>query len=213
MGELLNALADLLLGATCPGCDEPGISLCPSCQEKLQPSASFVTREDLALPIAAAHNYRPILNRIIPRYKEEGALHLDGLLGRLLAEAIDLISYPTNCLLVPVPSSPRTNRVRGFDHCARIANQAARITSLRSASLLQRSAHTAIQHTLSKQQRKLNLVDGLRARPTSAPVILVDDVVTTGSSLASAVEVLASAGVQIIGLAVVANADQICQPS
>ena len=122
--RMIDALADLLLGAQCPGCDVPRWGICPDCASQLAVPPQHVTRTGL-VPIVAANPYRPLLCRIIPRYKDDGALHIEQFLVRRLAEALRVLSPPPDAVLVHVPSRPKAVRERGFDHGARLAAEQA----------------------------------------------------------------------------------------
>ncbi|NHB83718.1 hypothetical protein G7085_00725 [Tessaracoccus sp. HDW20] len=129
MSSFLDAAADLLLGSVCPGCHKPGWNLCTGCALQLE-------GEPVRVPLAsgfeavAACAYRPVLEHVIPRYKDDGALQLERLLARLLARSVGAAGVPADSILVPVPSLPRAVRARGFDHAARLARRAARLTGL-----------------------------------------------------------------------------------
>ncbi|MFD0866669.1 ComF family protein, partial [Tessaracoccus lubricantis] len=110
----LHTAADLLLGATCPGCDSPGWGLCRACTRQLSTPPEFIQR-GLDVPVVAACQYRPVLERVIPRHKDDGALHLSGALGDLLARAVVALGPSPGTVLVPVPSRPAAVRERGFD--------------------------------------------------------------------------------------------------
>ncbi len=109
-------------------------------------------------------------------------------------------------MLVPVPSSRRAVRERGHDHARRLAAVAARTAGLRSRPLLVQARRTADQAGLDALQRAANLHGALRARGRldGLPVLLVDDVVTTGVTLAEAARALRAAGADVRGCAVVA---------
>lgn len=203
---MIDAAADLLLGATCPGCSTPGWGLCGLCLAALSVPVRWVHR-GLDVPLSAACPYRPVLAHVVPRYKDDGALHLDRMLGRLLARAVSVHDPPPEAILVPVPSRPAAVRARGYDHAHRLAVAAAGRLGLRAVRVLRRSPDGADQEGLGRAQRAKNLAHSMRARPTVAPVILVDDVVTTGASLGESLRRLTAVGVQVLGAAVVADAD------
>ncbi len=114
-------------------------------------------------------------------------------------------------LLVPVPSSRAAVRERGQDHARRLAAAAARALrsdgrAARALPLLAPARRTADQSGLSSAERAANLAGALRVRgrPPPGPVVLVDDVVTTGATLVEAARALRAAGVPVTGAAVVA---------
>ncbi|MFF3504814.1 ComF family protein [Streptomyces sp. NPDC003247] len=111
---------------------------------------------------------------------------------------------PAAVLLVPLPSSPRAVRARGHDPARRIALAAAAElrragASVRVAAVLRQRRAVADQSVLSSRQRLENLVGALAVVPGGArvlcggPVVLVDDLVTTGASLAEAARAVRAA--------------------
>ncbi|MHA6525172.1 ComF family protein [Tessaracoccus sp. G1721] len=206
MRPILHAAADLLLGAACPGCGAPGFGLCDACQAALD-APPRVVQGRLPVPLYAACAYRPLLAHVIPRYKDDGALHLDKVLGGLLARAIAAHDPSPDTVLVPVPSRPGAVRARGYDHAYRLARAAARESGLRAERRLRRLSAGADQEGLTRAERAANLSGSMRAVGSSAPVLVVDDVVTTGASLGEAVRSLRAGGVTVLGAAVVADAD------
>lgn len=206
MHRLIDAAADLLLGAACPGCRAPGWGLCRDCLKALEGPVRHLDR-GLDAPLTAACPYRPVLNHVVPRYKDDGALHLAGMLSELLARAVAGLSPPHGTILTPVPSRPSAVRARGDDHALRLARGAARRLGLPTATLLVRAVSGRDQEELGREARAANLAGSMAGRPSPRPVVVVDDVVTTGASLREAVRALRAAGVVVVGAAVIADAD------
>ena len=209
MRALLDAAADLLLGSACPGCDRPGWGVCAGCLRELRGPPIEIAAGPPR--VVAACDYRPLLARIIPRFKDDGALHLDRLLGELLARAVLELAPPPSTVLVPVPSLAGAVRRRGFDHAARICAVASRGTGLARGAPLWRGRAGADQRGLGRAERAANLAGSMtarRARDGAGPAILVDDVYTTGATAAEALRALAEAGIAVVGVAVVARADK-----
>lgn len=212
-GDVLSyfhAAADLLLGASCPGCRNPGWGVCSACRTALSDPPELIDRQ-LGVPITAACQYRPLLEHIIPRYKDDGALHLNETLATLLARAVWSLEPPPDAVLVPVPSRPSAVRLRGFDHGRNLAGSAARRCRLTWQPLLARRSTGEDQLGLGRDQRQRNLDHSMFAKVSDAPLIVVDDVATSGASLREAVRALRSAGTQVIGAAVIAQAEKLPQ--
>ena len=134
---------------------------------------------------------------------------------------------PRRLLLVPVPASRAAWRARGFDHIATLVRDAlvplrrlSRVAGARVtwAPLLELTRRVADQAGLSTADRATNLSGALRMRPADSfhpghtralpatLVILIDDVLTTGATMAEAVRALAAGGVRAQNAAVIATA-------
>lgn len=221
-GLLVAAVGDLLLGARCWGCDGAWWNLCPRCRADLVQRSPYLTAPDPApagFPLCATSSpYDPIVRGLIAGHKEEQALGLTRLLGARLVMAVLLLletrDWPGLVTLVPVPSTPAAVRNRGFDATWAMARSAARVVGrargqpVTVARLLRPARRVADQSGLDAQARLRNLRGAfrvVRALPDSASAaILVDDVVTTGSSLTEAGRGLAVAQIQLLGAATVA---------
>ena len=205
--RIIDALADLVLGSTCPGCDLGSWGICARCASSLDVSVHIASRFT-GLTIVAANAYRPVLEHAIPRYKDDGALHLEPVLAARLARAVAGLNPPEGTVLVPVPSRPSAVRARGFDHGARLSAAAAHQIGLTSRRLLRRKDRGKDQQGLGLSERKHNVASTMRVvGRVAAPVVLVDDIVTTGASLQEAAKALASAGITVLGAAVIASAE------
>ncbi|MFJ3720953.1 ComF family protein [Streptomyces sp. NPDC090045] len=176
------------------------------------------------LPVVhAAAVYEGGVRALLLAHKERGALPLAGVLGEALAGAV-LAGRPRDAggpvrtgpgpepgpasaevALVPVPSARRQVRARGHDPARRIALAAAgRLrragVPARVAPVLRLRRAVADQAGLGARQRRENLAGALTvcrdgARLTDgARIVLVDDLVTTGATLAEAARAVRSAG-------------------
>jgi ComF family protein len=106
-------------------------------------------------------------------------------------------------LVVPVPLHPRRLRERGFNPAALLAQALARAAQAPCAPVaLERRRDTRSQTTLSRAERRRNVAGAFAARRPAPPrVWLVDDVATTGSTLAEAAAALRRAGArEVVGV-------------
>jgi predicted amidophosphoribosyltransferase len=201
------ALVDLVLPADCAGCGAPVHPWCPRCRAELGPP----TRPHLpgGPDVLAAGRYTGVLRSALLRYKERGRRDLAGPLGALLAAVLDDAVGATPVSLVPAPSRPAAARERGGDHVARLCRAvAARRPGVRVARPLRLARRARDSVGLDAAQRAANLAGRVRVRPGAVPalgagpVLLVDDVVTTGATLRTCQDALAAAGLEV-GAAVV----------
>ncbi|MEA5154731.1 ComF family protein [Raineyella sp.] len=223
---LREAAADLLLGRTCAGCGRPGPTVCPGCLEWIAAHGPRIVRPrptPRGLPMTVASMpYTGPVRGLVHRYKEASAWGLGGLLGERLAWSVvtllhrcveDGIWRPGPVVLVPAPSRRMAVLRRGSDVTARLASgAAARIgpaTGLPvvSVPLVRMRGRTADQAGLDAGEREANLSGSLvlTRRPVAGAVVVpVDDVITTGATLAEMARVLRQGGLRVLGAATVA---------
>ncbi|TDT33750.1 ComF family protein [Naumannella halotolerans] len=223
----LELAADLLLGARCCACSRPAIGLCMPCLGAVRAEVPHPVVPRPAPPgwplCVGAGTYRGPAARAVVAYKDRGALTLAPVLGGRLALAVaellvraDGWDPAVGVALVPMPSARAAVRRRGLDATTVLARQAAarlrRVSGMRHRQvgvrrLLRQRSGVVDQSGLSSSQRVANLRGALRTRssPTALEpgLIVVDDVVTTGASIAEAVATLRRAGWPVIGAATV----------
>lgn len=172
----------------CLGCDDqPAETFCPACATLLEPAASTGAVFEYGGPVADA----------IHRLKYGGRSDLATRLGRLMAAEARTCGGDLDAV-VPVPLHWRRRRSRGFDQAALLARSIA--ATLRIPARLrglQRTRATRSQVDLPPAARRRNVAGAFRVHRLrgEARVLLVDDVRTTGATLASATVALRAGGV------------------
>jgi len=211
-GRVLSDLLDLLCPLRCAGCRRRGESLCAACAELLGGPAVWhsPTPRPAGLPPATALTaYDGAVRSLLLAYKECGRVALAGPLGDALGRAAAPFDPD---VLVPIPSSRAACRARGYDHMRLLARAATRGRTAAPVVVpaLVHRRRVADQSRLDSAARTLNLAAALavdaRLRPALAGrrVVLVDDLMTTGATLAEAARALRAAGVDAVGAAVIA---------
>lgn len=211
---------ELLLGARCHGCGAAWWGVCPDCRSELARHRPRWTRPEpcpSGFPrTVASWAYDPLLRGLINAHKERQALGLTPVLGQRLALSVRALLQargvePGSAVrLVPIPSAARAVRERGFDATAAMARAAARRLRpgyrVRVVTALVQVRGVRDQAGLDARARQANLTGGFRLRGPrpEPPVVLVDDLVTTGSSLTEAARVLRRSGIPVLGAATVA---------
>lgn len=211
----LRQAADLVLPQRCAGCDDAPGPVCGRCADLLGGPVRVCRPRPCPAelpPSWAAAAYTGPVRRMIVAHKERGRTPLAAPLGLALARAaLAAAGGVRPVVLVPVPSSRASVRRRGVDPTLRIAREAAdalvrRGVPARCVSSLRHRRRVADQAGLDAAGRLTNLAGALVATGSlpGARVVVVDDVITTGATLAEASRALRSAGVRVSAVAVVA---------
>jgi ComF family protein len=211
--QLARLVAATMFPPRCCLCGFEGASLdldlCEFCRQDL-PWDGANSRGDVC-----AFRYEHPVDELIRRLKYQGALANSRVLGVLLAQAVREREAVLPKLLVPVPLHISRLRERGFNQAAALARHAGRMLEIpRAPRALRRIRDTRSQTALDVGERHLNVrgafaVNGPRALHRlleAGHVAVVDDVVTTGSTLNELRAVLLAAGVERVDLWAVARA-------
>ncbi|WP_327087354.1 phosphoribosyltransferase family protein [Nonomuraea sp. NBC_01738] len=201
---MFTELVDLVLPRRCLGCGVAGAGLCDGCLDPV-PARREPSPAPPGLPECwSAGAYTGVLRDAVIAYKERGLTALAPPLGEALAYTVAtaLPHEHHRALLVPVPSSARARRGRGHDHVTGLATLAVRRlgAGARVCGGLAHARRVADQAGLSATERAANLAGSLRVtkalrgRPVP-PVVLVDDILTTGATLAEAARALREGGI------------------
>jgi predicted amidophosphoribosyltransferase len=226
-GRLAAAAGELAFGSVCAGCEnEPGL-LCSACRNAVNRPARLVP-VDLGrrrvVPVAAVAEYAGPARGIVVSHKERARLGLARPLGGALATSVAaILESAVGCprcgdravALVPVPSTRGAVRRRGHDPLVRASRRAAVLLrrvgyGCSVTPVLRHRRAVADQAGLDAAARRANLASALAVRPVGLRllagrcVVLVDDVVTTGATLAEATRALRAAGIEPCGAAVIA---------
>jgi len=227
-------LADAILDRRCPGCadraprdrevcdacdarvERTGIALCLGCLRGDPPGASSgrgCPRHGSTRLVLAGPPYDPTLERILRAFKYEGATRLASWIAELIPEppARGLSTW-REMILVPVPLHPAKRAARGFDQALLLAALVSKRWGIPVVPALERIREHPAQATLDAARRRVNVRGAFRCVDPRAvegrPVLLLDDVVTTGSTMLEAAGPLEGArAAWVLGLAAARGGD------
>ena len=184
-------------------CPSEAATRCPGCGLRLT-VAGAPCGACLAHPLPLRHchcavDYAPPWDHLIVQFKYHGAVDLADALSLRLADALPTGAAAAVDLVLPMPLSRERLAERGYNQAWELARRVARRHRLKANALaLQRPLHRDPQAGLDRAERRRNL-RGVFAVPqprqvAGSHVALVDDVMTTGATLAEAAQALLDAG-------------------
>ena len=205
-------LVDLILPLRCAGCEAGGAALCPLCRNAIEPGGGPPAARyhpDCPAPVHAIGDYQGRLRTALLAFKERDRRDVAVPLGEVLADALPRIpsarpARDGTWWLVPAPSRAAAARRRGGSHLLRLARATAAALAARGqpaavAPALRFASGVRDSVGLDRVERAANLAGRVRLRdsaapPVGTPVILLDDVVTTGATARACVRELNRAG-------------------
>ena len=215
-------MVDLVLPASCAGCSRSGSALCPACAARCRPAPRRVVPHPAPPhwpPCWAGGSYETAAAAVLRAYKDGDRRDVRPVLAGLLGSALDalLIDHPElaegavrgELVVVPVPSSAAARRRRGDDPARALAASALLGLAKGEARLVdvRLGRRVADQAALDRSGRLANLAGAMRVDPRRAAVVrdarcvVLDDVVTSGSTITEAARALRSAGARSVAAA------------
>jgi ComF family protein len=216
---LVGRALDAAFPGRCAGCGEEGPPLCPVCLPALDarcdlpPGVPIGMPADLPAPLLQLEwcaGFRGVVRDALHAIKYGGDQRLAEPLGAAVARRW-AVAGAGGELLVHVPVHADRRRQRGYDQAESIARVAARHLGLPHRTVLERARATTAQFDLDRSERARNVTGAFRVRPGTATevggrwVILIDDVLTTGATLAACATALLDAGALAVSAITVAR--------
>ncbi len=194
-----QAALDLLFPPRCAGCDRVDSVWCSRCHAKLIAEPIIVPRKAVTdtFIVASTGLHDGILQQAVQGLKYEQVRLLSGELGRRLAAALQSLDWDID-VIVPVPLGEVRLKERGYNQAQLIAEALAAERAVPCLpQALRRRRETRSQVGLNAQQRGENMSDAFEADATQVQdrrILIIDDVLTTGSTLNACAQAAAAAG-------------------
>ncbi len=217
--KLLSITQTLRLPSICTLCNQfhkNSLAVCTACVEYIQP-LGFACRccayplpdegymvcgqcikKPPAFDNALVHYiFEEPLRSLLHQFKYHNGLYLTSFLGQLMLQAVQKQDVTAQCL-IPVPMHPRRLKQRGFNQAVVLAKFLAKKLNLTyDLSSCQKIINTAPQVSLDSEQRKKNLRNAFRVTPLPYQhVVLIDDLLTTGSTANELARAIKKTGVK-----------------
>jgi len=178
----------------------PKDKICGECIQKTPPYFRTVCPLRYEFPV----------NRLVQAFKFRRQLAAGRILSQLICETVDSSQFSLPDTLVPVPLHGLRMLSRGFNQAYELASYAGRVLDIPVLNdALRRRRNTRAQSGLSRKQRHRNLRGAFYWRGSTRPgrhVALIDDVMTTGTTVAECSRILRKAGAKRVDVWVAARA-------
>jgi ComF family protein len=213
---MIERLLSVVAPHLCSHCGHIGVPFCENCKKNI------IAQEFSVCVLCGRANPEGICTHHKADFNQAWVVGFrDGALQRLIGnfkfrnmkaasvELADLMhrrlpTLPADAVLVPIPTTPAHIRERGYDHMLLIARQLARLRRVPVMQVLVRG-NTLTQHRANRRQRIKQVKTAFSVRGPLSPdltYIILDDVVTTGSTIVQAATLLRGAGATKVWVAV-----------
>jgi predicted amidophosphoribosyltransferase len=216
---LLDTALDAAFPARCLGCAAEGPPICARCEPQLDarlddpPGTPMGLPGDIPAPLVQidwASPFRGLARDALHAIKYAGERRLARPLGRAVARRWARVGQGAT-LITHVPVHAERSKRRGYDQAEDIAREAAGVLALPHATLLVRQRNTIAQFDLDRQDRATNVVGAFACTPLASSlvrgrwILLIDDVMTTGSTLSACGAALEAGGALAVSAVTVAR--------
>ncbi|MBI2589429.1 ComF family protein [Candidatus Berkelbacteria bacterium] len=214
---IFNEIGDCLCPTFCLGCQRRGNWFCKTCIHEsalsLSPTQCQICRRTTFAPNALCKTHQQSLNlkalgcfgsyqkqplkRALHKLKYQGlSAAFDEFAAHAYSRWQTILKHTSWSALIPIPISPQRLRSRGYNQAFLLARALSELTHIPVRTQLQRIQETRSQVGLSRRERQKNVSGVFKwtGPEIQGPVLLIDDICTTGATLAEAARCLAQAG-------------------
>ena len=202
---MIDRILDFIYPPRCAFCRTllrtgTGLWVCPSCLEKLPRLTRDEQRRDVPHTelVLAPLRYEGVVRESLLRYKFGGLTAYAAVYAEFLAKCID--ENGISCDIITwVPLSRKRLRRRGYDQARILAEETAKKLGLPCEKLLEKRVDNRPQSTVGDAEKRRANAKGVYVCPDpdklkGRRVLLIDDIVTTGSTIAECASILKNAG-------------------
>lgn len=208
--DALSGLRSLVFPSVCVMCGSSAETICKNCEQQWSSTPHLIKFDDV--PTSSVIAYSSQVSTVVLKAKEDGNRAARRLIAETLYKSVDLIlkRHPQQqLLLVPIPSSRKAIRERGESFLHPIVKNVIEIAHSESRDWIWREIlihkkRVRDQAGLNSYERSQNLRGVFSVRDgvfADRPIIVVDDVITTGSTLRNAILALNESKMTVLGAA------------
>lgn len=201
MKKFLESLLDLIYRKKCYFCGKSknSLKMCPECFEELCFSDINANRVIDGVNVYVCGMYEKNLQKLIRGLKYHQQRELAFYLAKFMYEYFKKLGIEGKYQVVPVPLHKNRIKKRKYNHMELVAEEFCRLSGFTpNFELIKRIKDTRPQYKLSRKERMKNLEQAFEADKTkslSIPVLLIDDICTTGSTFEEMIKELKKEGI------------------
>jgi competence protein ComFC len=195
--KIKDLLLNLILPCFCIGCGKEGLYICQNCAKNLK---TLIKKQR---PLCVYSYESRLVKDMLYAFKYDGIKSLDQTIARLMYDFLmqQKYSFDAEWIISFVPMHKTKLEIRGFNQSELLAKSLARLLNLKCCKTLEKTRKTIAQMQLNRNERLVNLNGAFAAGKNIAniatkKIILIDDVCTTGATLAECKKTLLQAGVR-----------------
>lgn len=209
--DIFFIITTYFFSKTCICCNENSFySICENCLEKIDLCDGSPFKLCHEVKIFSATLYKGAVRKMIHGLKYHKKMELATFLANILHQYWQKTTQSNTCFLVaPIPVHAKRKRKRGFDQSELVAKKFATLNNYEYVpNLLKRIRYTDPQHKLTSFQRQKNLQKAFKLykKPKKdLPILLIDDIYTTGSTVTEAIQALTEAQITNISVLTISH--------
>ncbi len=206
---MIHSLLNILFPIPCILCGYLDKFLCEKCEKILEFQPQIRKVNDLKIYSSLPYKKGGLIEQLIESFKYKQQFELADLLASKMLQNLHLFMPEPSHIFVPVPLHKKREKERGFNQSALLAKALSKTMGLEYLPLLKRVRNTVQQASLKTRRERIKNLRGafeVKDCPVkNRSIILVDDIVTTGSTLFECKTALETAGVRSVIAFTIAN--------
>ncbi len=221
MNEVFRKIIAFFFPERCPYCNalvEPDDIACAHCMAQIKEKQKPILRGAEGYRCVSSFLYDGKVRKMLIRVKFHECVQHIRQVAEILAKDIRTV-YPDLSfdLITYVPMHPKDQRRRGYNQAEFLCRELSKVLDIPFARTLKKIKRTKKQHTLSYAERRKNLSGAFSLTDRTAvrgkSILIVDDVVTSGTTLGACCKKLREAKPAVICCAAIADAGELYDPS
>lgn len=187
----------ILIEKTCPICGKfvKNYGLCQDCLDLIKKNPNYYYDIDGLDDLLVSSTYSGIMRKLIIDFKFKGKLSYGEIISEIMIEKL-LQNNLEEEVITFVPMYKSRERERGYNQSKILAENIAKKLDLRCIDVFSKIKDTKFQVGLKKNQREINLKDAFKVTKVPEKIIIVDDVITTGTTISELVKIAKKSGIK-----------------